>query len=525
VRRFWKLAAVTALAVLVGPVMAALPAGATGPTGYGFDDTPHVVVGGGSDTTWKVMTALTALYNTSAGCTNHLVVNTDLNTCLTDANPDPWGGAAPYLGNWQHDTISQAYPAGSSAGITALNAYTGSNGAPAGPPNYAGAANTFPGYSGLAHVDGGTWTAGTAAGNVEPDFARSSRAASTSGGRCALADSTRSPARTAGNELVCDTFWGYAEDAIQLVLFNSRVGQVQSLLDGSGGGLTADDMFHIYKCDYTTWGQVPGLSSLGTDPIVPWAMNTNSGTYNTFRDWVRSTATAAGHTTFDPNTTGGSTCTRKVHDPASNTDNPALENDVKPLANDPANIGSALSSSASSVNNPANWIWWGSFGVFSAFPYTVSTTVGGFAVNGGAGPLDSPLLGGGSDFGAEPSSSNTLAATYGLVRTLYHVTRKPDADCAEANKSASGSCNTLAGGPSIGGSNTDINVAGGTSGVSGGVREFTRWLCRVGTTQHANDPFTGRNYFQEIKGAINGAGFTITPAAIHTTGSFCQVVS
>src|SRR6476620_5752650 len=119
VRRFWKLAAVTALAVIVGPVMAAMPAGASGPTGYGFDDTPHVVVGGGSDTTWKVMTALTALYNTSAGCTNHLVVNTDLNTCLTDANPDPWGTASPYLGNWQHDTIAQAYPAGSSAGITA----------------------------------------------------------------------------------------------------------------------------------------------------------------------------------------------------------------------------------------------------------------------------------------------------------------------------------------------------------------------------------------------------------------------
>ena len=41
-RRFWKLAAVTALAVIVGPVMAAMPAWADGPSGYGFDDTPHV---------------------------------------------------------------------------------------------------------------------------------------------------------------------------------------------------------------------------------------------------------------------------------------------------------------------------------------------------------------------------------------------------------------------------------------------------------------------------------------------------
>jgi hypothetical protein len=70
-----------------------------------------------------------------------------------------------------------------------------------------------------------------------------------------------------------------------------------------------------------------------------------------------------------------------------------------------------------------------------------------------------------------------------------------------------------------------VNVAGGTGAVSGGVREFTRWMCRIGTTQHQNDPFTGRNYFQEIKGAINGAGFTIAPASIHTPGSFCQVVS
>jgi hypothetical protein len=201
-----------------------------------------------------------------------------------------------------------------------------------------------------------------------------------------------------------------------------------------------------------------------------------------------------------------------------------LENDVKTLANDPANTGSALSSSSSSTNNPANWLWWGSFGNFSAFPYLASVTIGGFAVNGGAAPLDSPLIGGGSDYGAEPSSSNTLAATYGLVRTLYHVTRKPDADCAEANKDATGACTTLAGGPAIGGG-TDVNVAGGTSGTSGSVREFTRWLCRIGTAQHQNDPYTGRNFFQEIKGAINGAGFTIAPSSIHTTGSFCQVIS
>ena len=89
----------------------------------------------------------------------------------------------------------------------------------------------------------------------------------------------------------------------------------------------------------------------------------------------------------------GTTCARKVKDTVNNVFVPPLENDIKQLANDPANIGSALSSSASSVDNPANWFWWGSFGVFSAFPYTVSTTVGTFAVNGGEAMSGIPLEG------------------------------------------------------------------------------------------------------------------------------------
>ena len=114
------------------------------------------------------------------------------------------------------------------------------------------------------------------------------------------------------------------------------------------------------------------------------------------------------------------------------------------------------------------------------------------------------------------------------MRTLYQqVTRKPDADCPDTDKAANGSCNTIAGGPTIPGSGgvADVNVQGGTSGTSGAIREFTRWICRIGTTQEANDPFTGRNYFLEIKGAINGAGFTITPASLRTPGSSCQVLS
>ena len=49
-KRLWKAAiAAVGLAVLAGPVLAASPAGATPPTGYGFDDTSHVIAGGGSN--------------------------------------------------------------------------------------------------------------------------------------------------------------------------------------------------------------------------------------------------------------------------------------------------------------------------------------------------------------------------------------------------------------------------------------------------------------------------------------------
>jgi len=70
VRKYWKLLAVTGVAAIVGSMVAAVPAGATPPAGYGFDDNAHIVVGGGSDTTYRAQTGLTDLYNVSGlnGC-------------------------------------------------------------------------------------------------------------------------------------------------------------------------------------------------------------------------------------------------------------------------------------------------------------------------------------------------------------------------------------------------------------------------------------------------------------------------
>jgi hypothetical protein len=216
-------------------------------------------------------------------------------------------------------------------------------------------------------------------------------------------------------------------------------------------------------------------------------MNSSSGTYATFNSYVASAGSAPG---FDVDVHG-----RKL---ANNTF--PFENDIKPLLNN-----APLSTSRTSVDNPANWVWFGSFGVFSAFPFTSSAAISGTQHTAFAAAINGVL----------PSTSKIGLNTYPIGRTLYHVTRKQDADISAGN------------GPTIGGTH-DLNVTGGTGGVGGAVREYTRWLCRPGTAQHSVDTFTGANLFSEITSAINSAGFTTVPAALRYTsdgGSRCQIIS
>ena len=74
------------------------------------------------------------------------------------------------------------------------------------------------------------------------------------------------------------------------------------------------------------------------------------------------------------------------------------------------------------------------------------------------------------------------------------------------------------------GAGTDVNVTGGSGGVGGAVREFTRFLCRGSQAQEGIDPYTGKNFALEITSAINAAGFTTVPSALQSTGSRCQVL-
>ena len=217
-KRLWKAAvAATGLALLAGPVLAAAPAGATPPTGYGFDNTSHVIVGGGSDTTYHVQVDLSGLwgYSQKNGCVLVTAVGPGLGNCVATGSPE-----TNTLVNYQHDNVSQAPDVGSSAGVQALNGVVGA----AGDYSYAGTVRAMP---------AGEVNVGAATGTL-PDFARSSRGPRTSG-------STGSA--PTGNELDSDTFWGYAQDGLEVTVFNTRGAQVQAR--AGSGAITPNELFRI----------------------------------------------------------------------------------------------------------------------------------------------------------------------------------------------------------------------------------------------------------------------------------------
>ena len=251
------------------------------------------------------------------------------------------------------------------------------------------------------------------------------------------------------------------------------------------------------------WSEVPSLGitpgSAQDGPIVPWGVNSASGTFASFRDYIRN---ATGDAAFDPD---AGACVRKIT--ASNA--PPFENDIKPLLDD---VGANLNNNPTSADNPENWIWWGSWGELNGFPYKSSYTKLGTLYTAFAAPV----------LGVTPNGGNVSGNTYPIGRTVYHVTKNTDADCPQSGGACAFTANP---GPALPAGGTDLNVTGGTSGRSGAVREFTRWLCRVSSTQQPTDPYTGINNNLGITQAINKAGFTTVPSALRTAGSRCQVLT
>jgi hypothetical protein len=109
------------------------------------------------------------------------------------------------------------------------------------------------------------------------------------------------------------------------------------------------------------------------------------------------------------------------------------------------------------------------------------------------------------------------------------VTLKADADCPVVN----GACN-LTGGPTNANGTTDANVLGGTSGKSGAIREFIRFVCRGGPTSSPStntkaadpdDTYTGTTDYTGVGNIISNSGFTLIPTTLRTPGSNCDVNS
>jgi ABC-type phosphate transport system substrate-binding protein len=502
-------------------VFAALPASAKPPSGYGFDNNAHLIVGGGSDTTYKAMVNITDLYNGSVGCEVTTATGATINKCITpvrttaadgnttnggtaitsatanftanDVGANISGAGIPAsttiasvtnattadlsanatatatttvftisdwvetntLGNYERDTVAQANPTGSSSGIQALND-------PVGTPYEGSTGNAI-------------------------NFARSSREPkTTSGNGCS-------------NELTCDTFWGFAQDGIEVWALNNRAAEIQGL---GGSALDPSNVLaKIFNCTFTTWDQVTGNAADAGQPIVVWGMNSSSGTYNVFRDYMRNPA-GGNLPGYDPDSVG---CITKL----SNGTFP-LENNLAPLIAD-----KATSTSLTSVNNPENWIGWGSFGELSTFPFKNGGTSAATSVTYTGGDL--PIN------GARPTPGNIGNNTWAIGRTLYHVTKNTDADCPQTTP---GTCDFTGNpGPLITGTTHDLNVTGGSGGTSGAVREFTRFICRVNSAQQTKDPYTGVNNFTGITSGISKAGYQLVPSGLRNSGSRCHVVT
>ena len=136
--------------------------------------------------------------------------------------------------------------------------------------------------------------------------------------------------------------------------------------------------------------------------ILPWGMNTSSGTFGTPRRMYRSQQRPRGLDAEQRRvceSSGGAT---------------PLENDMKPL------ITTGRAQHRASPDNPENWMWWGSFGVFSAFPFTSQSTRNSTAFMATQARINGTFAGFGN-----------ILPPWPICRTIFHVTRKADADCVK----------------------------------------------------------------------------------------------
>jgi hypothetical protein len=573
-------------------------ASAAGPTfpnsGYGFDGNAHLIVGAGSTTLFRMAQSLASLWEDTEACTtNYQSYNTAgssspytypqtspaFNQCSPATGQTYAGDEAG--GNFDADTVAIAEPAGSSTGIASLN---GAHAATAGVYAYEG---TNTNLATTGDPNGQDLGSGVEISNGygTVDFDLSSRAAKTSGGNCATPDPNNGD--VTGDELGCDTFWGIASDGVGVYTFDSSSGVFNSSATNPANvGLSAQDLFDIFDCTVTTWGDLPewqaanaaGYANLppSAAPIVPWGMNSNSGTFGDFDAWIAKYATGV-----PSGWTVDQGCDRALTTTGGTALGPyPLENDFKPLIVEagtneydsalytwPTGTGDegspytsgetfpagVTTTATTSPQDPANWIWFGSYGLLTEFPFTscagqttpscpaeVSTPTGAVSFTSGVNSVSDTT----ASEGTAPSQTNIQGGTYPIERILSMVTTKADADCPLTTTTTPPSCDfatSVNPGPTNGNGETDFDVLGPTSGKGGAVREFIRFLCRPGTGTFAAgtniapaDYYTGVTVSASSATGTNGeintnavetSGFRPVPISDRSTGSTCDVQS
>jgi hypothetical protein len=543
-----------------GAASAATPA--TFPnSGYGFDGNANLIVGGGSTTLFKMMQSLATLWEDTSSCTtNNSVYNAAgatpvaypqsapaFNQCTVVSGGQSYAGGLAG-GDYDGDTVAIATSAGSSTGIASLN---GSHSGNSATYAYVGTNSNLPTTGDPNAQNGESNGYGTV------DFALSSRGPKTSGGNCPTANPNSGKA---GDELQCDTFWGIAADGVEVFTFDASSGAYNTGATNSGGtgGFSAQDLYNIYTCNVVasggaganTWGALPewqavnsaylsANSSATSDPnlpaanapIVPYSINSTSGTLGDFENYINANVPAA-NSAFNPD---NYSCARELAGGLL-----PLENDVKPLITDAQNNAftppaypsgttspyaanatypAGITTTATSPQNPINWLWFGSSGLLSQFPYLSGGTVSGVTFSTGSVPIASSSE---TSDGLNPNTGDINSGTYPIGRVLSVVTPKAFADCPVTNSV----CNfTATPGPTNGNGVADLNVTGATSGRGGAVREFIRFLCRKTASLEPTDPYTGANTLSEIGTDIAASGFTTLPVAEKSSGSSCDVQS
>ncbi len=375
-----------ALAVGVG-----VPAGAT-TLPNGSND---IIVGGGSATTYTMMTALGDLFNASPGCnlTNPTKADQQLNYSCPDPQNTSGGvnGGEDGLGdghgynddqslaagdpvNPYNDVVVEEPPIGSSFGIDEL-------------------ANTTFDSTPVQAID----------------FARSSRGPSN--GRALPIGYTSSGDAPTGDPTGLN-FVAYAEDAVSFLHWTEVAGKTTP--SHAVTNLSVPQLTAIYNGTDTNWDQVGGTNA----PIIPYTAQSGSGTEGTFATETGLTATGA---CLFPGV-GGINSSTHVQNPNC-SDYVIFENEINSIIHNP---DTALSTEVPGASNLQDAIFYFSLGKFTTNCTASTATCSGVSTPGTTKKKKSIL-----NFGSEedttgaspvvPSEGNIDNDTFPGSRYLYNV--------------------------------------------------------------------------------------------------------